>query len=131
MAYAVASDVQARLGRPLTTDETTQVTTLLADAEILIKAKISDLAEKAENEDYLAVVKMVEASAVARLLRNPEGYTGETDGNYTYQVNYRLATGALEITDKEWSLLGVSSGMFMIVPRVQMPFCRVPLGSGG
>ena len=88
--------------------------TLLADTEILIKARISDLAEKAEDADYLAVVKMVEASAVARLLRNPDGYTSETDGDYTYQINYRVATGALEISDKEWALLGVSAGVFMI-----------------
>ena len=45
--FATAADVQARLGRPLTADETTQVDTLLADTEILIKARISDLAEKA------------------------------------------------------------------------------------
>ena len=112
--FATAADVQARLGRPLTADETTQVDTLLADTEILIKARISDLAEKAEDADYLAVVKMVEASAVARLLRNPDGYTSETDGDYTYQINYRVATGALEISDKEWALLGVSAGVFMI-----------------
>ena len=95
--------------------------TLLDDVEILIKAKIPDLDEKADDENYLAVVVMVEASAVARLVRNPEGYTSETDGDYTYQVNYRLATGSLEITDKEWALLGVSSGVFMINASPRMP----------
>jgi len=121
----------ARLGRPLTTDEATQVTTLLADAEILIKATISDLADKAEDPDYVALVVMVEASAVARLVRNPEGHTGETDGNYSYQINYRLATGELEITDREWSLLGVSSGIFVIAPRLTRGYTRPSFDCGG
>lgn len=126
MSYASSSDVQDRLGRPLTEDETTQVEALLADAEVLIKQKIPDLDEKVESEEISTqVVVMVESNAVVRLLRNPNGYTGETDGTYSYQISWRLASGSLTITDHEWGLLGLSSGVFSVNPRVRTWFQRV------
>ncbi|ALI28383.1 Phage protein [Mycolicibacterium fortuitum] len=124
MTYAVANDVAARLGRSLTADETTQVAALLGDAEIDIRERIPDLDTRAEDEDYLAKVIRVEASAVARLVRNPDGYTAEGDGNYNYQINWRLSTGQLEITEKEWQLLGVSSGVAALDVRARTPFER-------
>ncbi|MGV0811751.1 Gp19/Gp15/Gp42 family protein [Mycolicibacterium boenickei] len=124
MAYASPSDVSARLGRPLTTDETAQVAALLGDAEIEIATRIPDLDARAEDLDYLAKLVMVEASAVARLVRNPDGYISEGDGNYSYQVNWRLSTGQLQITDKEWRLLVVSPGAFAVDVRPQTPFER-------
>jgi hypothetical protein len=62
--YATASDVSSRLGRPLTEDESTQTTAQLVDAEILLKERISDLDDQAEDDDYLEKVIMVEANAV-------------------------------------------------------------------
>lgn len=119
MPYATSDDVKARLGRPLTVDEATQVATLLDDSELEIRGRIPDLDTQAEDEDYLKKVIKVEASAVARLIRNPDGYTSETDGDYTYQINYRLASGELTISAKEWALLGLSSGAFVlnVTPR--------------
>lgn len=126
MSYASTTDVQDRLGRPLTTDELTQVATLLDDVELILKTKIPDLVDQVEDEDtgeaFLAIVTFVEANAVKRLIRNPDGYTSETDGDYTYQINYRLASGELAITDKEWSMLGINSGVFFIHPKVRTPF---------
>jgi len=124
MTYAALSDVQSRLGRPLTDDETGQVPTLLSDVEQEITARIPDLADQiaAGTLDESAVVR-VEASAVVRLLRNPNGYTSETDGDYSYQVNYKLNPGDLTITDKEWSLLGIGAGAFIlsVLPGVPKP----------
>lgn len=123
MTYAVLSDVQTRLGRPLTADETTQVPILLGDVELEIESKIPDLADKITAGTVKQdVVVLVEANAVVRILRNPNGYTSETDGEYTYQINYKLNSGELNITDKEWALLGISAGIFMINPRVPTPF---------
>lgn len=123
MAYATETDVQSRLGRPLTTEENEQVSTLLGDVEILIKSKIPDLEDQIEALTISPeVVVMVEASAVARLMRNPDGYTSESDGDYTYQINWKMASGSLEISEREWSLLGVSGGAFVINPKVRTPF---------
>ena len=125
MAYAQLSDVQDRLGRPLTDDEKTQAETLLDDVELEIRARIPDLDEKITAGDLdESVVIRVEASAVRRVIKNPDGYTSETDGDYTYQINYQLASGELEITDKEWGLLGVNRGMFLINLKVPTPFER-------
>lgn len=131
MAYAQASDVSARLGRTLTDDEAAQVAALLGDVEIDIKQRIPDLDDRAEDLDYLARVIRVEASAVARLVRNPDGYTAEGDGNYNYQINWRLSTGQLEITEKEWQLLGVSSGVSTFDVRAKTPFERAADATGG
>lgn len=123
MAYAQTSDVQARLGRPLSEDETSQAAALLDDAEILIKARISDLDDKVTAGDIAeASVVMVESNAVVRLLRNPDGFISESDGDYSYQKSGRLATGALEILEHEWALLGASSGIFLINLKVKTPF---------
>jgi hypothetical protein len=46
MSYANASDVATRLGRELTAEETALVTVRLADAERMIRRKISDLDSK-------------------------------------------------------------------------------------
>lgn len=127
MTYATASDVSARLGRPLTTEEATQVNALLEDVEIQIKDRIPDLADKVEDAGYLAKVIMVEANTVKRVVRNPDGYIGETDGNYSYQVNWRLNTGDLEITAKDWELLGISAGVGVLDVRPKTPFERATL----
>lgn len=123
MAFASSSDVQDRLGRTLTDDETVQVEALLNDVEVLIKTKVPDLEDLVtDGEIDQALVVMIEANSVIRLIRNPNGYTSETDGSYSYQINWRLASGSLNILDTEWSLLGISSGIFVIHPKVRTPF---------
>lgn len=117
MTYADPSDVSGRLGRSLDASESTMVATRLADAERLLKARIPDLDQKITDGDVsIDLVKMIEANAVVRLVRNPNAYTGETDGNYSYQINWKTATGELEILDNEWALLGISQAMFVIAP---------------
>lgn len=121
--YATATDVTDRLGKQADSDLTTLINVRLADVERMIKRRIPDLddqitAGSIDVED----VKQVEADAVLRLARNPEGFFSETDGNYTYQFRQDLATGKLEILPEEWETLGVSAnGMFVIVPTLVMP----------
>lgn len=119
MAYATATDVADRLGRELDTSEQRIVNARLEDAEIMIKARISDLATQVTaSADYEAIVVMVESDVVLRLLRNPEGIVGETDGNYSYQLNWANVTGRLTITDEEWALLGIRQSVYTIAPRL-------------
>lgn len=119
MTYAQPSDVSARLGRELTEEETQLVSTRLADAERLILRKIPDLADRIANGDIdVEDVKQVEADAVLRLVRNPEGYLSETDGTYGYTFNRDLASGRLEILPEEWAILGVRRKLVTLVPRI-------------
>lgn len=116
--YASATDVTNRLGKSADADLTTLINTRLADVERMIKRRIPDLAAKvtATTIDVDDVIQ-VEADAVLRLARNPEGYFSETDGNYTYQFIQSLASGTLEILPGEWETLRVQTGMIIIVPN--------------
>lgn len=119
MTYATAEDVAARLGRELSTEETALVAVRLADVERMILRRVPDLAEKITAEDVdEADVVQVEADAVVRLVRNPEGYLSETDGNYTYMFS-QATTGQLEITAREWQLLGVRVGLTVLAPSIE------------
>lgn len=123
MALATVEDVSARLGRDLSPDEAVQVSTLLGDAELLIKTRIPDLlARVAAGTIDSAVVIMIEANMVARVVRNPDGYVQETDGNYSYQVSTAVASGRLSVLDDEWSWLGITRGVFLLVPKVNIPW---------
>lgn len=127
MAYAQASDVEARLGRTLDASETTIVNIRLNDVELLIRNKIPDLdTQISEGTIDVEVVIMIESESVLRLLRNPDGYTAETDGNYSYQISVRVASGRLDILPEEWALLGFKSGAFTIRPDLSPYYADCP-----
>lgn len=124
MAYATVDDVQARLGRPLTDEEKALAATLLDDVEARIRARIPDLDERvAADENYEALVVQVEANAVLRVLRNPEGYRQETEGNYSYSLSAAVASGHLFVMDSEWGLLGSGRGAWTITPVLRQRRC--------
>lgn len=51
------------------------------------------------------------ADAVLRVVRNPGGYTNESQGNYSYGMNQRVASGDIWYPDNELAELGCNSGM--------------------
>ncbi|RAV17189.1 hypothetical protein DQP55_04180 [Mycolicibacterium sp. GF69] len=118
MAYAEADDVAALLARELTTEETALVTRRLAQVERMILRRIPDLAAQIDARDLdEADVIDIEAEAVLRVIKNPEGYQSEGDGSYQYQLNRHAADNRLRVTPDEWSVLGVKpSRMFQISP---------------
>lgn len=119
MAYASSVDVVTRLGRELSDEEAILVSTRLDDVERLIRRRIPDLDEQVNSgsvdEDDLI---QVEAEAVLRLIRNPDGLFSETDGNYSYMYSKEAATGRLEILPSEWALLGIRRGLSVLVPNI-------------
>ncbi|MFA5707383.1 Gp19/Gp15/Gp42 family protein [Mycolicibacterium sp.] len=120
MPYATAADVQTLLARELTSEETAQVERRLAQVERMILRRIPDLAgQTAAGQIDPADVVDIEAEAVLRLVRNPEGYASESDGTYSYQFNRETASGRLEILPEEWERLGIRlKGLFSIAPRL-------------
>lgn len=118
--YATPTDVSARLGRELTTDEITLVSVRLEDVERKIRRRIPDLDDRVTNGDIAEDdLVQVEAEALLRLIRNPDGYLSETDGSYSYMFSQSLASGQLTITPEEWQTLGViRSRMSVLVPSV-------------
>jgi hypothetical protein len=108
MAYASLEDVSVRWARIPTPEEAAAIQVRLDDVERMILRRIPDLDEQiADGSIELEDLKLVEAEAVLRLARNPEGYVSETDGNYTYQLSQQTIAGRLEILPEEWELLGV------------------------
>jgi hypothetical protein len=119
MTYANVSDVSTRLGRPISTaDEIGQVNAWLEDVEALITARIPTLATLvAAGTPSTALVVMVEANAVVRKVKNPDGLSSETVDDYTYRRNDDARRGELFLTDDEWVLLmPTSGGAFSVSP---------------
>lgn len=123
MAYATSEDVEVRFMRPLDEDEKRVVAARLEDAELLLRSRIPDLDEKVTAGVLdQALVVMVEAEMVLRLIRNPDGLVQETDGSYSYSTSQKVASGLLEVLPREWTLLGVRSGVYIIDPTPKMPW---------
>lgn len=118
--YANVDDVAGRWARTPSEEESGLIEIRLGDVERMIKRRIPDLAARitAGTIDVEDVIQ-VEADAVLRLVRNPDGYLSETDGSYTYMLQQDISSGKLTITPEEWEILGVSRrGMFVIVPNL-------------
>jgi hypothetical protein len=113
-------DVAARLGRPLADTERGQVQALLDDAETIIRARVPDLDDRVDAGRLApAVVRLVLVAVVLRVVRNPGGYRSETAGDYSYTMDGRAASGALQVMPDEWRLLGVGDGAFTIAPHTR------------
>ena len=120
MAYATVSDVEARLGRPISDPlEVVQVEAWLDDIEALIMARIPDLADRiGDGTPTVAMVVTIEANAVIRKIQNPNGVVSEGNDVYNYRLNENARKGELFLTDQEWALLlpGGGDGAFTITP---------------
>lgn len=119
MAYATTDDVApGRLGRAFNdADEEAFAAALLEDLEDDIKTRIPDLdAQVTAVPPTIPEARLVkiEARAVVRVLKNPDGYKQESDGDYAYTLGSALASGELALTADEWRQLGVYTRAFTI-----------------
>jgi hypothetical protein len=122
MPYATWSDVEVRLGRALTEVEQRQVSAWLDDVESTIKSRIPTLDDLVAGGSLLAAtVRKVEAAAVIRVLRNPDGKLTERIDDYSWTRNASTSSGALSLTDDEWAELtpSSSSDAFSISPAYE------------
>lgn len=120
--FATAQDVEERFNRPFSSEERTLVEHRLADVEAKIRSRIRNLDERLVAEPNLSrVIVTVQCDAVLRLLRNPEGFLQETDGNYTYMLSQEAANARLTIYPEEWADLGVRSGWGVIHVLPELP----------
>ncbi|AGR46432.1 head-to-tail adaptor [Mycobacterium phage Superchunk] len=124
MAYATAQDVVTLWAKEPEPEVMDLIERRLAQVERMIKRRIPNLDLKvAGDATFQADLIDIEADAVLRLVRNPEGYISETDGAYTYQLQTDLSQGRLTILDDEWTTLGVNrlSRMSVIAPNIVLP----------
>ena len=96
------TDIETALGRTLSESEQAQATQWIADALMLIEARLGDPDEL--NQSALDYV--VREAVVARF-RNPEGFQSETIDDYTYR--HGSETRRVTILDEWWDLLSPAS----------------------
>lgn len=121
MTYAQPADVAALLARTLEPAEEALAQRRLDQVERLIKRRVPDLDDQITDGiiDQADVVD-IEAEAVYRVMRNPEGFVSEGDGQYNYQRSPEAADGRLKLTAEEWLTLGIRpSKMFRISPGIR------------
>lgn len=84
----------------------------------MILRGIPDLVDKIAAEEIEAAdVVDIEAEAVLRVTRNPDGIASETDGSYSCQRSREAADNTLRLISDEWKQLGIKpSRMFQITP---------------
>ena len=105
-------DIATALGRTLTATEEAQATQWIADALLLIAARLGDPAELDQD-----VLDYVVREAVVSRMRNPEGFQSESIDDYTYR--HSAETRRVTILDEWWRLLspvGGGAGAFTIRP---------------
>ena len=121
---ASVQDVATQLGRPIDEpSEVAQVTAWLELADMLIRQRYPNLDQLiSDGRISENAVDLVEASAVARYSRNPEGFTSRSERIDDYQTTYGMTNSSvgLTITDAEWALLtptdSGAEGAFTITP---------------
>lgn len=109
MAVASENDVLVSLRRELRGDEGKYLQSLLNRSEALLRTRIPHFDQRLGEPNFYDVVVMIEAESVARVLRadNAGVYSSETEEGYSYQLNFKVASGLLDILPEEWEKLGV------------------------
>lgn len=112
LTIASIEDVKSALRRDFRGDEEAHVSSLLEKAENLIRVRYRRLDELTLDEVVFDLVRNIEAEAVARVLRADDGgiYRSETEDGYSYQLNYMVASGLLDILEKDWKNLAQATG---------------------
>nr|WP_237550595.1 Gp19/Gp15/Gp42 family protein [Streptomyces sp. SID8354] len=102
-----------------------QIQALITQAETYLRGRVRDLDRRiACGQVTAATVDFIEASMVARVARNPDGYRAEGDGDYSYQFDSRAAAGFLTLLPDELTMLGINKGAFTIAPTNPRRRCR-------
>jgi hypothetical protein len=99
---ASTADLAARW-RPLSAAETIVGGTLLDDAYGMLKRRVTDLDARvtADDDGFADVVVRVLATAVLRVMKNPDGKRSESIDDYTWQRDQAISAGVLYFTDDE------------------------------
>jgi hypothetical protein len=106
VTYVTFEDVQARYEQDIPAEQVEYVDALIGEAETLLTARVPGLADRITAGSIdVEVVGVVVKRAVLRVLRNPDGYTSEQAGDYSYRVSAAVASGHLDYTPADLALV--------------------------
>lgn len=130
-ALATIAQLETRLGVPvgsLAGVELAQAQALLEDASELVRAETG---KSWVDEDNLPIapgpVQTIVCQIVIRYLKNPDGYTSESEDGYTWRREGTDVDGGLYLTDQERRLLSrysTSNGGLYTIPTTKRPYSR-------
>lgn len=104
---ATVLDVELRLGRTLVDPELSRVVGLLEDASDLVCLEAGTEWVDPDTDALLPVpgaIRGVVLRMVDRVARNPEGFSAESDGDYSYQRT-QVQSGGVYLTDAERAII--------------------------
>lgn len=107
------ADLEARLGRVFEGSDQERAQSVLDEASALVRAESGkDWVSPDDPTKIVApsIVKFITLRAAERAIRNPDGFSAETAGDYSYQRNGVSSDGALYLTDRERQLLARAAG---------------------
>lgn len=90
LPLATVADLEARLGRQFEESELPRIAALLDDASALARDVAGKTWIDPETEELLPVpgsIRWAVLRAAERAVRNPDGFSAETAGDYSYQRN--------------------------------------------
>lgn len=129
--YADFTDVQqAAYGLDIPSDSATQLSieALIAKAEKRLLARVPSIPARIEagTLDIMLVQGVVE-DVVIRLIRNPQGFSSEQAGEFSYRIDRLVASGRIEITDDDVAdLLPKAAHRGFGSMRLDVPAWRLP-----
>lgn len=122
MAIASVTDVTARLGRDPIAGEEELITVLLEDAEAIILSELPTLYDRIEQGKLSeALVVMVEAAMIRRVLNNMDGVRQQSAEGYAVTLDINVASGYLMLTAQDRHRLGIRGSAFTIHPQIMNP----------
>lgn len=107
MAIIWIDDIEARW-RPLTSAETQIAPTLIDDVEAwaMLQVPTLEAALVSPSAAFLQNVRRILATAVIRVLKNPQAYRSEQDGDYSYSFDRAVSSGELNLSVADLRMLG-------------------------
>lgn len=121
MAYASVSDIEARIGRQLNTQETAQCESLLNEAAVIIDAYNASAAADAKKN---VSIRMVSRALGADGVSVPVGATQGSMAALGYSQSWTMGTGAsageLYIGRTEKKLLGLGGSIGSYSPTQEL-----------
>lgn len=107
MAIITTSDIESRW-RPLTSAEALIAPTLIDDVEAwaMLAVPTLEAALVSPSAAFAQNVKRILATAIIRVLKNPQAYRSESDGDYSYSFDRVVSSGELNLSAADLRMLG-------------------------